>query len=164
MQALTIRLPEPADVAGLADLMVQAWGEAYRGLMPDEVLDDPSAWSRRYRMWSIMLAEADPKRRIAVAERVGKIVGVGVSEPSQDDPDMRSLVILYVLESEYGIGTGQRLFDEVLHPNEPCDLWVAEPNPRAQTFYKKNGFADDRVRTSECWKIQEKRMVRITGL
>ena len=51
-------------------------------------------------MWSIMLAEADPERRIALAERAGKIVGVGVSGSSQDDPDMRSLAILYVLESK----------------------------------------------------------------
>ncbi|MFZ1382175.1 MAG: hypothetical protein WAS54_05215 [Scrofimicrobium sp.] len=48
-----------------------------------------------------MLAEADPERRIALAERAGKIVGVGVSGSSQDDPDMRSLAILYVLESMY---------------------------------------------------------------
>ncbi len=52
-------------------------------------------------MWSIMLAEADPERRIALAARAGRIVDVGVSEPSQDDPNMRSLAILYVLESMY---------------------------------------------------------------
>ncbi|WRS30881.1 GNAT family N-acetyltransferase [Actinomycetaceae bacterium MB13-C1-2] len=161
MSSLVIRTPEPSDVAGLADLLVQAWNKAYRGLIPDTVLDDPHAWSRRHRMWSIMLAEADPERRIALAERSGKIVGVGVSQPSEEDPKIRSLSILYVLANEYGTGTGQVLFDAVIYPDEPSDLWVAEPNPRAQAFYRKNGFVDGKTRTSEHWGIKEKQMMRL---
>jgi hypothetical protein len=47
----------------------------------------------------------------------------------------------------------------VIDPGAPATLWVADPNPRAQAFYRKNGFvADGTVKTED--DVREVRMVR----
>ncbi len=172
MPRLIIRTATAADINGMTDVIVQSWQETYEGLVSASVLHDPTMWARRHRMWSLMMADGDPARRVLVAERDGQIVGVVVSEPSDRvttevaaDKDRvptadRTLAILYVLQSEYGSGAGQQLLDAALEPDESAELWVADPNPRAQAFYRKNGFADTERSFSERWDIYEIRMVR----
>ncbi len=44
-------------------------------------------------------------------------------------------------------------------PEESVGLWVADPNPRAQAFYRKHGFvADGAVQVAD--GVREIRMVR----
>jgi predicted GNAT family N-acyltransferase len=50
----------------------------------------------------------------------------------------------------------------VVDPGEPTALWVADPNPRAQAFYRKHGFVADGTAQVEDG-VREIRMVR-TGL
>ena len=38
---LTVRAARVDDAAGMARVLVRSWQETYRGLMRDEVLDDP---------------------------------------------------------------------------------------------------------------------------
>ena len=56
--AHTVRTPEPTDAAAMARVHVDTWSETYRGIMPDELLDDPDLIDRRQRMWAQILAEA----------------------------------------------------------------------------------------------------------
>jgi hypothetical protein len=50
----------------------------------------------------------------------------------------------------------------VVDPGEPAALWLADPNPRAQAFYRKHGFvADGTARVED--GVREIRMVP-TGL
>ena len=53
---------------------VQAWREAYGGLLPQRFYDDAER-ERREVMWSGLLAGADAGHRIRVARREGRIVG-----------------------------------------------------------------------------------------
>jgi hypothetical protein len=41
-------------------------------------------------------------------------------------------------------GAGPALLAAVLNPEESVALWVADPNPRAQAFYRKHGFVPRR--------------------
>ncbi len=54
------------------------------------------------------------------------------------------------------------LFDAALEAGEPAYLWVAEDNPRAHAFYRRNGFVADGARkVAEQWEdLTEIRMVR----
>lgn len=47
----------------------------------------------------------------------------------------------------------------VIDSAEPAALWVADPNPRAQAFYRKHGFAADGTARFEDG-VREIRMVR----
>jgi predicted GNAT family N-acyltransferase len=47
----------------------------------------------------------------------------------------------------------------VLDPEESAALWVADPNPRAQAYYRKHGFVADETSQVEDG-VREIRMVR----
>jgi hypothetical protein len=65
------------------------------------------------------------------------------------------------MASLHGSGSGQGLLDAVIG-TEPAFLWTAELNPRAQSFYRRNGFVADGARkVAESWEnLAEIRMVR----
>jgi ribosomal protein S18 acetylase RimI-like enzyme len=170
-----VRRAAPADVPGMARVIVDCWRETYRGLMRDSVLDDPGLVSRRERFWTAALT--DPRyaqNSVWVAVHEGALIGVAMSGPPLDagadrndsshvnaaadlddaspldsvaDVDHtdgpRQLYVLYVYAAFHGSGVGQALLDAVLNPDAPAVLWVADPNPRAQAFYRKHGFARD---------------------
>jgi hypothetical protein len=51
------------------------------------------------------------------------------------------------------------LLEAVIDSAEPAALWVADPNPRAQAFYRKHGFIADGTAQVEDG-VREIRMVR----
>lgn len=127
----------------MARVVTASWRETYRGLMPDAVLDDPGLENRRIEFWTAILTEqrfADHRSAVAVAD--GRVVGAALSAPpaSGDAEPKRILRVLYLLAVHHGSGAGARLLDAVVRPDEPARLWVADPNPRAQAFYRRHGF------------------------
>ena len=157
-----IRSAIPADAAGMARLHVATWQETYRGIMSDEMLDDPAFVSTRERFWTIGLTdERFAHDRIAVAEQNGNLIGIAQSAaPTDTDATWsQQLNILYVLASAHGTGAGIALLDAVISRDTAAGLWVADPNPRAQAFYRKHGFIPDGSSKEE-YGIREIRMVR----
>jgi predicted GNAT family N-acyltransferase len=49
--------------------------------------------------------------------------------------------------------------EAVIDPAESAALWVADPNPRAHSFYRKHGFVADGTAQVE-GGVREIRMVR----
>ena len=93
--------------------------------------------------WTTALTdERYRENRVAVAERDGKLVGIAMSGPPLDAAAAwaRQLYVLYVYAADHGTGAGPALLDAVVDPAESAALWVADPNPRAQAFYRKHGF------------------------
>lgn len=159
-----LRRAQPADAPSMAKVHVDSWRETYRGLMSDVVLDDPALLSWRERFWAAALT--DPKynqNNIAVASYEVTIVGIAMSGPSLDDdaePQIQ-LHVLYAYAAFHGSGVGTALLNEVIAATAPAALWVADPNPRAQAFYRKNGFVSDgTLKTGD--GVNEVRMVRAT--
>ncbi|MFE5671010.1 GNAT family N-acetyltransferase [Agromyces sp. NPDC056523] len=162
MVGATVRAARAGDAREMARVIVRSWRETYRGVVPDRILDDPGFEDARERFWTTALTDERYRaNRIAVAEHDGRIVGVAMSGPI-DEPGSewtRQLYVLYVIASELGSGTGARLFHHVIRQEEAVALWVADPNPRAQAFYRKHGFAADGAETVDDG-IREIRMVR----
>ena len=182
--AHTVRPPVPADAAAMSRVHVDTWSETYRGIMPDELLDAPDLIDRRQRMWAQILAEAAPtKFTCAVAESDGRLVGIAMSGPPENDDgnsnddngiehsqsrparsEERHLYVLYAYRAMHGTNVGQDLLDAVIDPSVTTALLVADPNPRAQAFYSKNGFVSDgTIKTDEYDGVREVRMVRQAG-
>lgn len=153
------------DAGSMARVNVRSWHETYRGLMPDAVLDDPGLLPARERFWTDMLTdERYRENRVAVAEREGELVGIAMSGPPLDGaPWPRQLYVLYVLAADHGSGAGPALLEAVVDPTESALLWVADPNPRAQAFYRRHGFVADGTAEVEDG-LRRIRMVRdLTG-
>ncbi|MFD0481716.1 GNAT family N-acetyltransferase [Kineococcus sp. GCM10028916] len=72
------------------------------------------------------------------------------------------LHLIYVDAAHHGCGAGPALLHAVLDPDESAALWVADPNPRAQAFYRKHRFLPDGRSKSEDG-VREARWVRPTG-
>jgi GNAT superfamily N-acetyltransferase len=148
----------------MAAVNVRCWQETYRGLMTDTVLDDPGLLTVRERFWrSAMTDERYRQNRVAVAERDGDLIGIAMSGPPLDaEPAWaRQLYVLYVLTTDHGTGAGQALLKAVVDPHESVALWVADPNPRAQAFYRKHGFIADGTAQVD-GGLREIRMVRVS--
>ena len=147
-----VRAARPADAGGMARVHVQSWQETYRGIMPDALLDDPEALARRLRMWTAVLTdERYAADRVAVAEHDGRIVGIAMAAPPRADPaqgreredGVLELHVLYLLAEHHGTGLGRRLLQATVPDGTAAALWVADPNQRAQAFYRAAGFVPD---------------------
>jgi GNAT superfamily N-acetyltransferase len=146
----------------MARVNVRCWQETYRGLVPDAVLDDPGFPAARERFWTAALTDERYRdNRAAVAERDGELIGIAMSGPplDADAAEARQLYVLYVQAADHGTGAGPALLAAVVDPEQSVALWVADPNPRAQAFYRKHGFvADGATRVDD--GVREIRMVR----
>lgn len=149
---IRVRAAVEGDVPLMARLHVESWRETYRGVMPDAVLDDPEFIPRRERFWTAALT--DPRyaaNQIAVAERDGLLIGIAMAGPviESDVKWAAQLYVLYTYAAVHGLGAGAALLDAVIEPETSAGLWVADPNPRAQKFYRKHGFLPDGVNKVE---------------
>jgi GNAT superfamily N-acetyltransferase len=139
----TIRVPNLDDADGAAEVHNRGWRETYARLLPAEFYDG-SALFRRQRLWRRLIEQADSSRRLYVGESDGAIVGVALAGSSLGERPARDLELymLYVISPFHGTGVGQALLDAVVG-QEHAQLWVAQDNPRAHAFYRRNGFAPD---------------------
>lgn len=147
----------------MARIHVQSWQQTYRGtLMSDAILDDPALLPSRERFWTGALTDARwASNRIAVAERNGSLIGIAMSGAVTNEAWSQQLHVLYVLNEHHGSGAGAALLDAVIDASGGAALWVGDPNPRAQAFYRKNGFVADGTVTIED-DVREIRMTRAT--
>lgn len=164
-----MRVAVPDDGPGIARVHAQSWYEAYTGRVPDTLLArlDITSSSRR---WAARLrGEVPPGGQAGgqtwVGVRGSTVVGFASAGPCRD-PDRSSvdeeLWALYILQTEYGAGTGAALMDACLG-DRPATLWVLADNPRAQAFYAKHGFEPDgATRDDARWgaTLHEVRLVR----
>lgn len=140
MTAIAVRAPSQADVPAMARVVVTSWRETYRGLMRDDVLDDPGMLAWRERFWTAALTEPRyAANRVAVAEaatpgsdREG--VGVAMSGPPLDDAPPAPLQ-LYVLAEHHGSGAGAGLLDTVVRraSRPTCGSPTPTPGRRPST-------------------------------
>lgn len=140
---ILIRAAVAADAPDLARLHVESWRESYRGVMSDERLDDPGFIERRERFWAAALTdERYSSNTVVTATLDGAIVGVAMCGPPSDDHATWAKQ-LYTYAAVHGRGAGSALLNAVVDPQDTVGLWVADLNPRAQAFYRKQGFVPD---------------------
>jgi GNAT superfamily N-acetyltransferase len=143
-----IRKGSERDAARIAEIHVETWRAAYRGLLPDEFLDslDPV---RKAVMWKGMLSS--PGQTIFVALRDSHLVGFCDLLPSRDaaaPPEIAEIAAIYVEPSAWRTGAGRGLVTAALeHAREQrfqvVTLWVLSSNERGRAFYESLGFAPD---------------------
>ena len=162
MAHFTVTAPTLSHADEMARVHVQGWKEAYSGLLPSQFYGDDGLLRRR-RMWTSILSREAIPDRLRVATSADTVIGIAwAGPPSGSDPARElELHLIYITSDHYGSGAGQALLDAVLG-REPAQLWVAEENPRAIAFYRRNGFAPDGERKidADLNNLAEIRLVR----
>ena len=150
---ITLRTPAAADAPALAAVHHRCWVETYTGQVSGSFWDGFTAASL-VPLWERITADDGVLRNVAMAEVEGELVGLAMAGPSsvREHPAFppvrdRQLFMLYVLASHHGTGAGQALLEAVAG-EDPVQLWVAAENPRAQAFYRRNGFLPDGARVA----------------
>jgi GNAT superfamily N-acetyltransferase len=141
-----VRRATVQDAAGIADVQVRTWRDAYAGIVASAKLEARAVG--REQRWCEILAGGTPTW---VAEDDGRIVGTMSAAPSRDDdapPHTGEVWMMYVAPGVQGRGIGAALMDEALSQLRAlgcttATLWVFEANAAARGFYERMGFAHD---------------------
>ncbi|QTX05529.1 GNAT family N-acetyltransferase [Agromyces archimandritae] len=157
-----VRPIRDTDAEALGRVHASCWHETYDHLISAAAFERLSP-RRMGELWN-HLAERGEEYAQFAAVVGGEIVGFVGAGPARDEepPRARELQFIYLLDAYHGTGIGQQLFDAACG-DEPVYLWVAEDNPRAHGFYRRNGFAADGAAQTVPFlgeEIHEVRLVR----
>jgi GNAT superfamily N-acetyltransferase len=146
-EMMHIRPATIADAKAMAHVRVSAWQQAYRGILPDELLDsmDEAAITERWR--KVVLPNPGPGIFNLVAEdETGQVMGfaAGGPERSNDLEYPGEVFALYVLPGSQRCGSGRALVEasaERLLAQGFLGLliWVLADNRIGRSFYEKIG-------------------------
>jgi L-amino acid N-acyltransferase YncA len=139
-----IRAATADDARAIAEIHVAGWRWAYRGLVPDGLLDSLSV-ERREEMWRAGLARALPGWALFVAEREGEVLGFVGCGPSGDDDareNTAEVYAIYLQPEVQGTGVGRELF------------------ARTRRFYEIAGWRPDGSEKAQDWDGHQLHEVR----
>ncbi len=115
---LTLRRAVETDSAVIAALHIAAWQWAYRGQLPDALLDGLTVQiDRRTARRREQLVRLSSPERTWVAEAAGQIVGfadTGLSRDADAAPDTAELYAIYLARVAVGKGIGRTLLAHAL--------------------------------------------------
>ena len=159
-ESLLIRRATAADAGALARVRTLSWQTAYRGLLPDQLLDgiDLATSTARFRERLDATDTPTPEgsrnhARDHLCLQADAVVGWSSWGPTRDEgpnqTETAELYALYVLPQCFGLGAGYALMSEVLRDVETTGhydqitLWVLSTNVRGISFYTRQGFKAD---------------------
>jgi GNAT superfamily N-acetyltransferase len=137
---MTIRTATIDDARAIAEVHVASWLAAYRGLVPDDVLDALSV-DARAAQWDEWLRKGETRTLVA-----GGVDGfVTFWETSGQ------VAALYVAPDRTRHGIGSALIDAAhaalqTAGRDEAHLWVLEANAPARAFYAGHGYVPDGAR------------------
>jgi GNAT superfamily N-acetyltransferase len=168
---MVVRTAEAVDAEAIAKVQVESWRAAYRGLMPDELLDGLDTANRAAAIWRQVCNGAG--WATLVVEDGGAVLGFCHVCPARD-ADLNSrvtaeLTAIYVDPIVWGRGCGRLLCERAVAEARQrgatsMALWVLEGNDAARGFYERLGFlADGAKKTDEGSRLPEVRYVKVLG-
>lgn len=158
MTPATIRLATPVDATAVAAISVRGWQAAYRGIVPDAVLDGLST-ERRATGWRTAIERsATSDERVWILSSPTGLVGFVASGPARDESakppaSAGEVYAIYLEPTELRRGHGRRLFGHAVSDLadrgfDPIVVWVFDANLPAHRFYEAAGFHADGARAT----------------
>lgn len=136
------------DADAIARVQVRSWQVAYRGFMPDDLLDslDVTAGARQQRE---RLGQLPPGAQCFVAiDPTGQTVGFVQVGDYEEGDGSGQVYAIYVAPEHWSTGAGRALMAAALDfltagGPRPVRLWALDGNERARRFYERCGFVAD---------------------
>jgi ribosomal protein S18 acetylase RimI-like enzyme len=149
---VNIRLANSADCSAIANLHIESWRNAYRGMFSDKYLDE-DIFAERRRLWAERFQNPTPTQHIIVGEDdsnirngpTANLIGFACAFAHEDPRWGSYLDNLHVLPSLKRQGIGARLTGHIAawcaqtSPQEGMHLYVLEQNLNARKFYERIG-------------------------
>ena len=134
---LIIRKAEKEDVRQIAEILVEDWQKAYRGIMEDAFLDSMNAEQR----YDIEVRRYD---KYIVSADGSEILGYAWLEDSDEEPADCEVIALYVRYARRNNGIGKLLmqyaFDHFRKAGrKQMIVWCLKENHDSRRFYEKAG-------------------------
>lgn len=145
MIGLLIQPARSENSRAIAEVHVESWQQAYKGLLSARYLAALSV-PEREAIWRGM-AERDPAH-LLLAHVNGRVVGFvafGASRDEDAPAQCAEIMAIYVKPDAWSTGAGRELWRSALRRiveegYRTVSLWVIAGNARAIRFYEKAGF------------------------
>ena len=146
------------DADAIERVRTDTWRDAYRGLLPDSLLDGLGYDATRRRA---LVAALPPHQFVLVAEDDGTVVAYCIGGPSRsaDDPFAGEVYAIYVLPEHHGRGIGRALLEAAA--KELADrgfgsmiIWVLRENAPSRRFYERMGGRHIRDEDRELYGVR----------
>ena len=134
MDGITIRKATVEDAAEIANVHINSWREAYKGLLPQDFLDERALnFKNRYELW----------KRVT-----------GTNGRDEDKKDWCEVWCIYLLEKYHGKKIGFNLLKQYfdIHSDKGFSkgyFWVLDNNPTIKFYEKVGGRYDGRGKEGE---------------
>ena len=153
---IMIRQAEKEDVRQIAEILVEDWQKAYRGIMDDAFLDSMNA-EQRYEI------EIKRYEKYIVAADGNEILGYAWLEETGDEPADCEVIALYVRYAKRNNGVGKRLMQYAFSRfreagRKKMIVWCLKENYESRKFYEKAGGKEFRTGTHN-WGGKEYDMI-----
>ena len=137
---ITIRKALPKDANAYTNCTIACWQAAYRGIVPDEYLDNMPT---NKILWEKTLARLENPGFCEYYcvmhsnEMTGQLIV---------DTEYSEIWAIYLVKAFWGKGHGKKMLDFAINAlknvgHKQITLWVFETNHHARRFYEKHGFA-----------------------
>ena len=140
---IIIRNAVKEDVRQIAEILVEDWQKAYRGMLEDAFLDSMNA-DQRYAI------EVKRYQKYVVAAEGDEILGYAWLETAEDGTADCEVVALYVRYAKRKMGTGRLLFQSAVKyfresGKKKMIIWCLKENVESRKFYEKMGGKEFRT-------------------
>ena len=156
MDRIIVRRAEKEEARQIAEIVIEDWQKAYRGIMDSDFLDSISA-DRRY---GIEIKRYD---RYVVAADGNDILGCAWLETTAEEPADCEVIALYVRYSKRNNGIGKLLMRYAVEyfrgaGRKKMIVWCLKENHESRKFYEKAGGKEFRT-GSHNWGGKEYEMI-----
>ena len=136
-EQLIIRNAISDDARQIAEIIVEDWKIAYKGIIDNDYLDSLSVEERYQR-------ELQRYQLYRVAEINGEILGLAWNEIADNEDSDCEIIALYIKSGKRKSGIGRAIFhDSVEHfkaaGKSKMIIWCLKENYEARKFYEKMG-------------------------
>jgi ribosomal protein S18 acetylase RimI-like enzyme len=148
---MNLRRAQAEDAGRLAQVLVDAWQAAYRGVVPDSFLANFTYQRREDAFRKALLAGLEETYLLEEGERPIAILTIGASRDVDLDISRTGEIWgIYITPDYWRRGIGTELVREAegmlrARGYSEIVLWVLEGNADARRFYEAMGFAPDGV-------------------
>lgn len=145
---MKIRYANINDAKILGEIHSLSWKEAYKGIIPDEILSNRTPEKRQKHFENAISEGGEEIAIILVDDKPIGFIRIGKCRDVDKSSSYGEIWGIYLLEEWWNKGLGYEsmvwgLNELAKRQYKKVTLWVLEENLRARRFYEKIGFQHD---------------------